>query len=192
MIPPNIKGIVVDVKPDGDYTTKDVIAVVRDKYNVEHKITLSQEWPIKIARPTKERLPLEIPLITGQRIIDTVFPLAKGGAAAIPGGFGAGKTMMQHQLAKWCDADIIVYVGCGERGNEMTQVLEEFQELIDPHTNKSLMERTVLIANTSNMPVAAREASIYTGITIAEYYRDMGYHVAFNGGFDLTVGGSAS
>ncbi|MGE4341982.1 MAG: V-type ATP synthase subunit A [Bacilli bacterium] len=178
MIPPHIKGIVVDVKPDGDYTTKDVIAVVRDKYNVEHKITLSQEWPIKIARPTKERLPLEIPLITGQRIIDTVFPLAKGGAAAIPGGFGAGKTMMQHQLAKWCDADIIVYVGCGERGNEMTQVLEEFQELIDPHTNKSLMERTVLIANTSNMPVAAREASIYTGITIAEYYRDMGYHVA--------------
>ncbi len=178
MVPPNIKGIVVSLKASGLYRVSDTIVVVKDKYNVEHDIKLAQEWPIKIARPTKERLPLEIPLITGQRIIDTVFPLAKGGASAIPGGFGAGKTMMQHQLAKWCDADIIVYVGCGERGNEMTQVLEEFQDLIDPHTNKSLMERTVLIANTSNMPVAARETSIYTGITIAEYYRDMGYHVA--------------
>jgi len=178
MIPPELKGNVITAMPDGKYKISDTIIEVKDRFNVIHKIGLSQEWPIKITRPCKEMLPLEVPLITGQRIIDTVFPLAKGGAAAIPGGFGAGKTMMQHQLAKWCDADIIVYVGCGERGNEMTQVLEEFQNLIDPHTHKSLMERTVLIANTSNMPVAAREASIYTGITIAEYYRDMGYHVA--------------
>ncbi len=178
MVPPGVKGVVTLVKPSGKYTLKDTIVEVKDNHNVVHKLGLSQEWPIKISRPIIERLPLEIPLITGQRIIDTIFPLAKGGAAAIPGGFGAGKTMMQHQLAKWCDADIIVYVGCGERGNEMTQVLEEFQDLIDPRTKKSLMERTVLIANTSNMPVAAREASIYTGITIAEYYRDMGYHVA--------------
>ena len=139
---------------------------------------MCQKWPIKQARPVKERLPISVPLITGQRVIDTLFPIAKGGTAAVPGGFGTGKTMTQHQLAKWCDADIIVYVGCGERGNEMTQVLEEFSELIDPKSNKPLTERTVLIANTSNMPVAAREASIYTGITLAEYYRDMGYHVA--------------
>lgn len=136
------------------------------------------KWPIKQARPTLERLPISIPLVTGQRVIDTLFPIAKGGTAAIPGGFGTGKTMTQHQIAKWCDADIIIYVGCGERGNEMTQVLEEFSELIDPKSGKPLTDRTVLIANTSNMPVAAREASIYTGITLAEYYRDMGYHCA--------------
>ena len=178
MVPPNISGIVKHVKTSGKYQVDDVIAELYDEQGRVHLLTLKQEWPIKMPRPSKERLPLDTPLITGQRIIDTMFPIAKGGAAAIPGGFGAGKTMMQHQLAKWCDADIIVYVGCGERGNEMTQVLEEFQKLIDPYTQKSLMERTVLIANTSNMPVAAREASIYTGITIAEYYRDMGYQVA--------------
>jgi V/A-type H+-transporting ATPase subunit A len=137
-----------------------------------------QNWPIKEPRPIRDRLSLSIPLVSGQRVIDTLFPIAKGGSAAVPGGFGTGKTMMQHQFAKWCDADIIVYIGCGERGNEMTQTLEEFSELIDPKSNKPLIERTVLIANTSNMPVAAREASIYTGVTIAEYYRDMGYHVA--------------
>ena len=137
-----------------------------------------QRWPIKTARQFKRRLTLSEPLISGQRVIDTLFPIAKGGTAAVPGGFGTGKTMMQHQFAKWCDADIIVYIGCGERGNEMTQTLEEFKELIDPKSNKPLIDRTILIANTSNMPVAAREASIYTGITLAEYYRDMGYHVA--------------
>ena len=136
------------------------------------------KWPIRQPRPVGKRHLISIPLVTGQRVIDTFFPIAKGGAAAVPGGFGAGKTMTQHQLAKWCDADIIVYVGCGERGNEMTQVLEEFSELIDPKSKRPLLDRTVLIANTSNMPVAAREASIYTGITLAEYYRDMGYHVA--------------
>ena len=154
------------------------IAKVADAQGEVHELTLCQKWPIKTARPVKQRLPISVPLITGQRIFDTLFPIAKGGTAAIPGGFGTGKTMTQHQLAKWCDADIIVYVGCGERGNEMTQVLEEFSELIDPKSNRPLTDRTVLIANTSNMPVAAREASIYTGLTLAEYYRDMGYHVA--------------
>ena len=178
MVPPRLSGTIVEVKENGKYTIKESLIKIQDAEGGIHSVGIVQEWPIKIARPSKKHLPLDIPLITGQRIIDTLFPLAKGGAAVIPGGFGAGKTMMQHQLAKWCDADIIVYVGCGERGNEMTQVLEEFQSLIDPHTHKSLMERTVLIANTSNMPVAAREASIYTGITIAEYYRDMGYNVA--------------
>lgn len=178
MVPPRLSGTIVEAKENGKYTIKESLIKIQDAEGGIHSIGIVQEWPIKIARPSKKHLPLDIPLITGQRIIDTLFPLAKGGAAVIPGGFGAGKTMMQHQLAKWCDADIIVYVGCGERGNEMTQVLEEFQSLIDPHTHKSLMERTVLIANTSNMPVAAREASIYTGITIAEYYRDMGYNVA--------------
>ena len=178
MIPPRLSGTIVEAKENGKYTIKESLIKIQDTEGNIHSVGLVQEWPIKIARPSKKHLPLDIPLITGQRIIDTLFPLAKGGAAVIPGGFGAGKTMMQHQLAKWCDADIIVYVGCGERGNELTQVLEEFQSLIDPHTHKSLMERTVLVANTSNMPVAAREASIYTGITIAEYYRDMGYNVA--------------
>ena len=178
MVPPRLSGTIVEAKENGKYTIKESLIKIQDAEGGIHSVGIVQEWPIKIARPSKKHLPLDIPLITGQRIIDTLFPLAKGGAAVIPGGFGAGKTMMQHQLAKWCDADIIVYVGCGERGNEMTQVLEEFQSLIDPHTHKSLMERTVLVANTSNMPVAAREASIYTGITIAEYYRDMGYNVA--------------
>mgnify|MGYP000255398952 FL=1 len=139
---------------------------------------MTQEWPIRKPRPVKDRYPADRPLVTGQRILDTLFPIAKGGTAALPGGFGTGKTMTQHQLAKWCDADIIIYIGCGERGNEMTNVLEEFGELNDPKTGNLLMDRTTLIANTSNMPVAAREASIYTGITLAEYYRDMGYHVA--------------
>ena len=178
LVPPNISGTVTKVFPDGEYSVLDTICEVTDKDGKIHELKLAQKWPIRIPRPTKERLRLSKPLITGQRVIDTVFPVAKGGAAALPGGFGTGKTMTQHQLAKWCDADIIIYVGCGERGNEMTQVLNEFSELIDPRTGKSLLSRTVLIANTSNMPVAAREASIYTGITLAEYYRDMGYHTA--------------
>ncbi len=178
MIPPTLSGEVVHAAADGSYRIHDEILQVRDKKGKIHSLDLTQEWPIKQARPITKRLPISVPLITGQRIFDTLFPIAKGGTAAIPGGFGTGKTMTQHQLAKWCDADIIVYVGCGERGNEMTQVLEEFSELIDPKSNRPLTDRTVLIANTSNMPVAAREASIYTGLTLAEYYRDMGYHVA--------------
>ena len=178
MVPPLISGTVSYTAPDGQYKVNDVIAKVTDKKGVEHDLTLCQKWPIRDPRPVKTRLECITPLITGQRIIDTMLPIAKGGTAAIPGGFGTGKTMTQHQLAKWCDADIIIYVGCGERGNEMTQVLDEFGELIDPRTGKKLTDRTVLIANTSNMPVAAREASIYTGITLAEYYRDMGYDVA--------------
>ena len=157
---------------------QDTIVKLKLDNGMEYCLTLCQKWPIRSPRPTKKRMGVVKPLITGQRVIDTLFPVAKGGAAAIPGGFGTGKTMTQHQLAKWCDADIIIYVGCGERGNEMTQALQEFSELIDPRTGKPLTDRTVLIANTSNMPVAAREASIYTGITIAEYYRDMGYHTA--------------
>ena len=178
MLPPHIKGTVTSVKVDGFYTINDVLLQVTDEYGNTEDITMVQKWPIRVARPSKKRRPIEQPLVTGQRILDTLFPIAKGGTAAIPGGFGTGKTMTQHQLAKWCDADIIVYVGCGERGNEMTQVLEDFSKLIDPKTGKPLLDRTMLIANTSNMPVAAREASIYTGVTIAEYYRDMGYHVA--------------
>lgn len=178
LIPPHISGIVEEVKPNGQYQINDTLIVIRDKYNNLHSCTMVQKWPIRKNRPIRSRVMNSRPLITGQRVIDTFFPLSKGGSAAIPGGFGAGKTMLQHQLAKWCDADIIVYIGCGERGNEMTQVLEEFSELIDPKTNRPLTDRTILIANTSNMPVAAREASIYTGITLAEYYRDMGYHVA--------------
>ena len=178
MVPPGLEGEVVDVKPDGKYKINDTIVTLRDKKGKDHELTLCQRWPIRIPRPVNRRLPAQRPLITGQRVIDTLFPIAKGGAAAIPGGFGTGKTMTQHQLAKWCDADIIIYVGCGERGNEMTQALKEFGEISDPRTGKPLTDRTVLIANTSNMPVAAREASIYTGITLAEYYRDMGYHTA--------------
>lgn len=178
MVPPNVSGTVTTVKPDGKYKINDVIVVLTDETGVEHQLTLCQKWPIRTSRPIADRFSTSVPLITGQRVIDTLFPIAKGGAAAIPGGFGTGKTMTQHQLAKWCDADIIVYVGCGERGNEMSQVLEEFSELIDPKSNRPMTDRTVLIANTSNMPVAAREASIYTGITLAEYYRDMGYDVA--------------
>lgn len=178
MVPNGIEGNVTEIKNDGEYTLKDTLITLTDKNGLKHALTMVQKWPIRKARPVSVRKVISVPLITGQRVIDTFFPIAKGGAAAVPGGFGAGKTMTQHQLAKWCDADIIVYVGCGERGNEMTQVLEEFSELVDPKSHKPLTDRTVLIANTSNMPVAAREASIYTGITLAEYYRDMGYHVA--------------
>lgn len=178
MVPPGISGKVTFAAPNGQYTVNSKIIEITDNSGQVHELTLCSKWPIRTPRPIKKRLPCTVPLITGQRIIDTLMPIAKGGTAAIPGGFGTGKTMTQHQLAKWCDADIIVYVGCGERGNEMTQVLDEFGELIDPRTGRKLTDRTVLIANTSNMPVAAREASIYTGITLAEYYRDMGYAVA--------------
>ncbi len=178
MLSPRLSGEIVEVMPDGDYTVNDTVARLKTDQGEIVDLTLLQKWPIRTPRPIGARLPSDKPLVTGQRVIDTVFPIAKGGAAAIPGGFGTGKTMTQHQLAKWCDADIIIYVGCGERGNEMTQVLSEFSELVDPRTGKPLLDRTVLIANTSNMPVAAREASIYTGITLAEYYRDMGYHTA--------------
>lgn len=178
MVPPDLSGKVTFAAADGKYTVNTKIIEITDKNGRVHELTLCQRWPIRTPRPIKNRLPCTVPLITGQRVIDTLMPIAKGGTAAIPGGFGTGKTMTQHQLAKWCDADIIVYVGCGERGNEMTQVLDEFGELIDPRTGRKLTDRTVLIANTSNMPVAAREASIYTGITLAEYYRDMGYAVA--------------
>lgn len=178
MLSPLLSGTVTEVMPDGKYTVNDTVAKIKDKKGNETELTLLQKWPIRNPRPIKKRLPATKPLVTGQRVIDTVFPVAKGGAAAIPGGFGTGKTMTQHQLAKWCDADIIIYVGCGERGNEMTQVLTEFSDITDPKTGRPLLDRTMLIANTSNMPVAAREASIYTGITIAEYYRDMGYDTA--------------
>ncbi len=178
LVPPNVSGTVTSVSRDGRYKINDTVVTLKDDGGKEISLTLCQRWPIRTPRPVSEKLPLDIPLITGQRVIDTLLPISKGGAAAIPGGFGAGKTMTQHQLAKWCDADIIVYVGCGERGNEMSQVLSEFSELIDPKSGRPMTDRTVLIANTSNMPVAAREASIYTGITLAEYYRDMGYHCA--------------
>ncbi len=178
MVPPDVIGTVIKVAPDGKYTINDTIITIEDTNGTVKELSLTQKWPIRIPRPTNKRFASDRPLITGQRILDTLFPIAKGGTAAIPGGFGTGKTMTQHQLAKWCDADIIVYIGCGERGNEMTEVLEDFSKLIDPKTGNLLLDRTVLIANTSNMPVAAREASIYTGITLAEYYRDMGYHVA--------------
>ena len=172
------RGKIIEIKPEGKYKVTDIIAKVELEDGKILEITMCQKWPVRKQRPYKERLEANIPLQTGQRVIDTIFPISKGGTACIPGGFGTGKTMLQHQLAKWCDADIIVYIGCGERGNEMTQVLEDFPKLIDPRTNRPLMERTILVANTSNMPVAAREASIYTGITMAEYYRDMGYNVA--------------
>ncbi|MGI5985728.1 MAG: V-type ATP synthase subunit A, partial [Oscillospiraceae bacterium] len=178
MLRPDLKGKFIEVKPSGRYKVTDVIAQIVDERGRKTPLMLAQEWPIRRPRPCLKRLPITRPLVTGQRVIDTLFPVGKGGCAAIPGPFGAGKTMVQHQLAKWSDADVIVYLGCGERGNEMTQVLDEFAELKDPKTGHLLMERTILIANTSNMPVAAREASIYTGMTIAEYYRDMGYHVA--------------
>lgn len=178
LVPPNISGTVIEVVPDGDYTIEDVLIKIQDGKNEIHELKMAHEWPVRTPRPNAYRRETLVPLITGQRVIDIFFPIAKGGTAAIPGGFGTGKTMTQHQLAKWSDADIIVYIGCGERGNEMTEVIEDFPKLIDPRSGKSIMERTVLIANTSNMPVAAREASIYTGVTIAEYYRDMGYAVA--------------
>ena len=179
MVPPTIgEAEVIKAVPDGAYTILDPIVTVRLSDGSERDIALAQKWPIRVPRPTYKRFPASVPLVTGQRILDTLFPIAKGGTAAIPGGFGTGKTMTQHQIAKWSDADIIIYIGCGERGNEMTQVLEEFQELIDPKSGNPLMDRTTLIANTSNMPVAAREASLYSGLTLAEYYRDMGYDVA--------------
>lgn len=178
MVPPNIHGVVKSVVPDGKYNITQTIAVLTLEDGSEYELKLAQKWPIRIPRPTSKRYPASKPLVTGQRILDTLFPIAKGGTAAVPGGFGTGKTMTQHQIAKWSDADIIIYIGCGERGNEMTQVLEDFSKLHDPKTGNALMARTSLIANTSNMPVAAREASIYTGITLAEYYRDMGYDVA--------------
>lgn len=179
LVDPTIKeSSVISVVEEGEYCVEDTLVEVVQKDGNEKKLCMLQKWPIRNPRPVKNRLPFDAPLITGLRVIDTLFPIAKGGTVAIPGGFGTGKTMTQHAIAQWCDADIIVYIGCGERGNEMTDVLREFPQLIDPKTNKSLMERTILIANTSNMPVSAREASIYTGITIAEYYRDMGYAVA--------------
>lgn len=178
MVPPGLEGTVVRTVEDGTYTIEEPLVVIRTHSGEEQELTMTQQWPIRIPRPIQKRYPADRLLVTGQRILDTLFPIAKGGTAAIPGGFGTGKTMTQHQLAKWSDADIIIYIGCGERGNEMTNVLEEFSQLVDPKTGNLLMDRTTLIANTSNMPVAAREASIYTGLTLAEYYRDMGYHVA--------------
>ena len=178
MVPPEIEGTVIHVVPDGAYTIDETLITLQLNDGTTKELTMTQRWPIRVARPTHHRFPASTPLITGQRIIDTMFPIAKGGTAAVPGGFGTGKTMTQHQIAKWSNADIIIYIGCGERGNEMTQVLEEFSQLVDPRSGNPLMDRTTLIANTSNMPVAAREASIYTGLTLAEYYRDMGYDVA--------------
>ncbi|WP_311564427.1 V-type ATP synthase subunit A [Peptoniphilus duerdenii] len=181
LIPIDVKGKITSIVPEGKYNIETELLKVEDEDGVVHKVKMYQEWPVRIPRPVKNRLPIDRLLVTGQRVFDVFFPIAKGGTTAVPGGFGTGKTMTQHQIAKYCDADIIVYIGCGERGNEMTEVLEDFPKLIDPHTNKPLMDRTILIANTSNMPVAAREASIYTGVTIAEYFRDQGYHVALMG-----------
>ena len=178
LVPPTDKGVLESIAGEGDYTVEEVIAVLRTEDSQTKDLFLMHRWPIRIQRPTHSRLALDIPLITGQRVIDTLFPVAKGGTVSIPGGFGTGKTMTQQAVAKWCDADLIVYIGCGERGNEITDVLTEFPKLVDPRTGRSLMERTILIANTSNMPVSAREASIYTGITMAEYFRDQGYDVA--------------
>ena len=177
MVPAGVSGVIRDIR-SGEYTVTDTVATVEDEKGNTHELSLMQKWPVRIGRPYKKKLSPDMPLITGQRVIDTLFPIAKGGVASVPGPFGSGKTVVQHQLAKWAEADIVVYIGCGERGNEMTDVLNEFPELIDPKSGHSLTERTVLIANTSDMPVAAREASIYTGITIAEYFRDMGYSVA--------------
>lgn len=177
MIPFGVKGTIAAIE-SGEFTVEEIVCKVKKEDGTIAELTMMQKWPVRRGRPYKEKLVPEMPLITGQRVIDTLFPIAKGGVAAVPGPFGSGKTVVQHQLAKWADADIVVYIGCGERGNEMTDVLMEFPELKDPHTGESLMKRTVLIANTSDMPVAAREASIYTGITIAEYFRDMGYSVA--------------
>ena len=177
MVPNGIEGTVKSIN-EGSFTVTDTVAEIETADGRTESVTLMQKWPVRVERPYKRKLPPEMPLVTGQRVIDTLFPIAKGGVASVPGPFGSGKTVVQHQLAKWAEADIVVYIGCGERGNEMTDVLNEFPELIDPKTGRSLMERTVLIANTSDMPVAAREASIYTGITIAEYFRDMGYSVA--------------
>jgi V/A-type H+-transporting ATPase subunit A len=178
LVPPDYKGVLESIVPEGDYTVEEVIAILKTEDSQLKELFMMHRWPIRVQRPTKKRLALDIPLITGQRVIDTLFPVAKGGTVSVPGGFGTGKTMVQQAVAKWCDADLIVYIGCGERGNEITDVLTEFPKLIDPRSGRSLMERTILIANTSNMPVSAREASIYTGITMAEYFRDQGYDVA--------------
>jgi V/A-type H+-transporting ATPase subunit A len=178
LVPPGDNGTLESIVPEGDYTVEDAIAILNTDDSQQKELFLMHRWPIRVQRPTAKRVALDIPLITGQRVIDTLFPVAKGGTVSIPGGFGTGKTMTQQAVAKWCDADLIVYIGCGERGNEITDVLTEFPELIDPRSGRSLMERTILIANTSNMPVSAREASIYTGITMAEYFRDQGYDVA--------------
>ncbi|OUO94878.1 V-type ATP synthase subunit A [Cloacibacillus sp. An23] len=177
MVPHGVEGVVKEIR-HGEFTVEETVAVVVDKNGTEHEIKMLQRWPVRTPRPVVKRLPPEVPLTTGQRVVDTFFPIARGGTACVPGPFGSGKTVIQHQLAKWADAEIVVYIGCGERGNEMTDVLLEFPELEDPRSGQPLMKRTLLIANTSNMPVAAREASIYTGITIAEYFRDMGYSVA--------------
>ncbi|NLJ88300.1 MAG: V-type ATP synthase subunit A [Epulopiscium sp.] len=178
MVPLGIEGKVIFKKENGKYSIKEVLIKLEDKYGKVHDLNMIQEWPVRTPRPVSKRMAIKELLVTGQRVLDIFFPIAKGGTAAVPGGFGTGKTVIQHQLAKWSNADIIIYIGCGERGNEMTAVLEEFPKLIDPRSKRPIMERTILIANTSNMPVAAREASIYTGITMAEYYRDMGYDVA--------------
>jgi V/A-type H+-transporting ATPase subunit A len=178
LVPPACSGLVTTIAPAGDYTEEQVVCVLRDEQGASHDITLSHRWPVRRPRPLAARIPVEGPLFTGQRVLDSIFPLACGGRAAMPGGFGTGKTVLQEALAKWCDADVIVYVGCGERGNEMAGVLHEFPSLEDPRTGRPLMERTVIIANTSNMPVAAREASIYTGVTVGEYFRDQGMRVA--------------
>jgi V/A-type H+-transporting ATPase subunit A len=177
LVPPDLDGELIDIVPPGDYTVDSVVARVRRNGTV-HPLHLFHRWPVRLERPSGERYLPHVPLITGQRVLDMLFPLAKGGAAAVPGPFGAGKTIVQHQVARWCDAQVIVFVGCGERGNEMVDLLEQFEALTDPHTSRPLLERSVLIANTSNMPVTAREASIYTGITVSEYFRDQGYHVA--------------
>ncbi len=177
MVPHRVKGKIKEIK-SGEFTVEETVAVITDGKGQDHEIKLLQRWPVRKPRPVVKRLPPEVPLVTGQRVVDTFFPIARGGTACVPGPFGSGKTVIQHQLAKWADAEIVVYIGCGERGNEMTDVLLEFPELEDPRSGQPLMKRTLLIANTSNMPVAAREASIYTGITIAEYFRDMGYSVA--------------
>ena len=178
ILPPNVSGEVVWIAEAGDYNIVEPVCKIKDDAGEEHEVAMSHPWPVRIPRPVGEFLDADQLLVTGQRVLDVFFPIAKGGTVAIPGGFGTGKTMTQHAIAKFCDADIIVYIGCGERGNEMTEVLEDFPKLIDPNSGKPLMQRTILIANTSNMPVAAREASIYTGITIAEYFRDQGYDVA--------------
>jgi len=178
LVPPRVAGRVEFIMADGEASRDETVCRIRGTGGTKHEVTLVQAWPVRLPRPVQQRLAADRPMITGQRILDSLFPVARGGRAAIPGGFGTGKTVLQETLAKWCDADIIVYVGCGERGNEMAEVLDEFPKLADPRTGKSLMERTVIIANTSNMPVAAREASIYTAVTVGEYFRDQGLHVA--------------
>ena len=178
MVPVKLSGTLTSIIAEGDYTIREIVAHLNDEKGIDHPLTMVQKWPVRVGRPYQKKFPPVQPLQSGQRVIDTMFPIAKGGTAAVPGPFGSGKTVVQHQLAKWSDVDIVIYIGCGERGNEMTDVLREFPELVDPRTGESLMKRTVLIANTSDMPVAAREASVYTGITIAEYFRDMGYDVA--------------